>query len=350
MSDHLQNITIPLIVNNASVHDVIFINMVDANYAMDYNILRIEKYAQWLIIAFVWTTILIASYFRYILYSYLFQQYKTKEFRPINGLILFTSILEHATLVLLAVPYTIMVCVGAPLQAFTGPWFCYPIAMFSRFVVFYSFIGGLGISVYRMIFIMYDAWVQDVITQRNVFYIVLFGGIVISSVFTLIISITDYEVLFIQTCTIMQPEKRQVLNLLDVYEQSRGNPSIYAYWHDVRVVITFCLLLMTITRIITYVILFHFLYRHDNNERLRRLLEQNVIKLRNRRNAITLVGEFCSFLFYLTFTVLLHLAVSMGDKENNFVGVSALLGGAGVTGKAVIEVLVSPSLRERLFK
>ena len=147
MIDHLENITIQLIINHTAPGlDALFIDIVDVNNGLPYNILRLEKGVQWLVITFVWVTILITSYFRHILYSYLLQQYKSKDFTRINGLILLTSVLEHATVIVLAVPYTIMVCVGTPLQLFAGLWLCYSTALFCRFVIIYSFVGGLGIS------------------------------------------------------------------------------------------------------------------------------------------------------------------------------------------------------------
>ena len=92
------------------------------------------------------------------------------------------------------------------------------------------------------------------------------------------------------------------------------------------------------------------MYTHDNAENLRRLLDEKVIKLRNRRNGITFLGHFFSFVFDLTFSILLHFAVWMGDKENGLILVTVGAGGISCMGGSIIEVLTSPTLKEALFR
>ena len=351
MTYYLESKTIWLDVDKEiEVDDDFFVDVLVAEDAMIYPILELSKQAQWISITLVWIVVLIYSYFRSILYTHFFQKYKKKEFIAINVLTLVRSVLEHSTLISLPFAYTMMVVADAPLDEITGPWFCYPITLLYRFVIFYSALGSLGISIYRILLLRHEVLVRYTIGLDNTMYIILASGLILAAVFTFLISITDYEVLFTKTCTIMQPERRRVLNMLDTYDLSRGNPSIYAYWRDVRIGLALCMLLTTFSQISIYTLFFCHLYQHDNTETLRRLLDEKVIKLRNRRNSITFLGQFCSFVFDLTFTVLLHLTVWMGNKENKLVGITTFMGGISSTGGAIIEVLTSPSLREKLFQ
>ena len=205
------------------------------------------------------------------------------------------------------------------------------------------------LSLARNCLVRFDIRVKYIIGEEKLFYGILCSGLFMAALFTVLVSITDYENLFSQTCTIIQPDKRQVLRLLDNYEQGLGRPSIYRYWRDVRIIIALFLALTTTTQIIIYFTFFRHMYKHDNTERLRRLLGTNAITLRNRVNATTFFGEFCSFIFNLTFVLFIHLAVWMGNSENGLVGMAVFVGGITFTGQSVIEVFTSVPLRRTLF-
>ena len=51
-----------------------------------------------------------------------------------------------------------------------------------------------------------------------------------------------------------------------------------------------------LAEIIIYVIFFHHMYKHDKNDRLRKLLGNEVINQRIQRNAMSFVSLFFSFL------------------------------------------------------
>ena len=87
------------------------------------------------------------------------------------------------------------------------------------------------------------------------------------------------------------------------------------------------------------------MYRHDNNEGLRRLLGSNIIKLRNRRNAITFFGQFCSFAFEFSIGILIICAVK-GDAPW---GVVFVLKVVCFTSMSIVEVVTSTTLRARIF-
>ena len=181
-------------------------------------------------------------------------------------------------------------------------------------------------------------------------YMILFGGIFFVSLQTIVGSITEYEALFIQTCTIFQSERSQVLNLLDIYEQSLGNPTIYAYWRNVRMFIGGSLLSITVGKILICAIFVHHLYRHDNTERLIYLLGIQTIKKRNRDNATTFLGQLATFGLNIVFLIFLNLTVKMSQSDNRFMGVTMVIGGIGFTSVSILEVFISAPLRLILFE
>ena len=154
----------------------------------------------------------------------------------------------------------------------------------------------------------------------------------------------DYGEVFRETC--MPFPRRPVFQLLDEYEQSRGNASIYAWFANVRIAVITVLLSMTITEITVYFVFFYHLYKHDNNERLVRLLEPKVIKLRNKTNAITFFGQFCSFVFEVSFGIA-TICAQLG-KAPWFAMILLRVG--CFTTMSVVEVVTSNPLRPRVFK
>ena len=352
MIDKLQNLSISLAfdLNNVENKGDFVIHIISASDAMMDSILGYSKLLQWVMLGVCWIIILIGSYSKYIVYVYLYLKHKIKDFKPINTLILVNAIIDHLTVLSLALTYTSVIATDNSLKDFTGPWFCYPVTIMYRFGIFYAFGSELGIAVYRTFLVRFDIRVKYIIGEEKLFYGILCSGFCMVALFTVLVSITDYEALFSQTCTIIQPDKRQVLQLLDNYEQGLGRPSIYSYWRDVRIIIGSFLALTTTAQIIIYFVFFRGIYKHDNTERLRRLLGTGAIALRNRVNATTFFGEFCSFIFNLTFVLFIHLAVWMGNSENGLVGMAVMVGGITFTGQSVIEVFTSVPLRRTLFK
>ena len=95
-----------------------------------------------------------------------------------------------------------------------------------------------------------------------------------------------------------------------------------------------------------YVSYFHYMYKHDNNEGLGRLLEPCTIKKRNRQNALTFFGQFCAFVFELGGGLLILMAAYSGYGH----GAVYILKDASFTAISIVEVLTSSILRPRLCR
>ena len=153
MTSYLNNQTIYLNSNpSTNQENEFFVWLVSAEDAMMYHIRDLPKHYQWICITLIWLMVSIIFCFRSLLYSHLYQKYRKKEFNAINVLTFVEAILwRQITVTALAVFYTVMVVSDAQPEEITGPWFCYPITLLYRFVIFYTPLGQLGIAIYRIL-------------------------------------------------------------------------------------------------------------------------------------------------------------------------------------------------------
>ena len=341
MSHGLQNETIGLGFAENSYD--IFIHILEADDTTRPVFLRLQKQIQWIICGIAWLLIVIGSYFRCILYRYLYEQYKVKGLTPINTLILVTCIIQQVNIVNFVTAFTLIVANDTSLE-YIGLWYCNISKWFFLFELYYACISGLGISIYRMLYIKKENWLKYDIGEKTVLKVILFGGLILAALFVLAASINEYDHILRETC--MHVPRRLILELLDEYEQSRGNTSIYLYWRNIRMIVALLTISMIIAEIVLYSVFFHHLYRHDNSENLRHMLDASIIKHRNRRNAITFFAQFCSFVFEFMFLIAAILAVL--GKSRWYVGF--VLKVSCFTTMSIVEVLTSSALRPRVLK
>ena len=195
--------------------------------------------------------------------------------------------------------------------------------------------------------IKHDILVEHRIGRRCLFFIILFGGMVISSCFTILLHVHDYNHLFIVEG--VQAPRRSLLKILDEYDQSRGNESIYLLYAMMRECFTLVLFLMAVATIIIYMVFFHFVYKHDNNENLKRLLEPEVIRNRNKQNTIIFLGQVVSFIFQMTTLIIGTMAIQMHTFDNQFTEIFLNLRTTIFACSTILEVLISKALRSELF-
>ena len=306
---------------------------------------------QWIFIGCIWLLLLIGCYFRYVLYEYMFQQYKLNEFKPIDILTLLVAVLNHGDVSLRVIFETLMFINKVSFENINGGlWFCLVLIYYVTFTKIFSFAGGLMVAIYRILLIKHPCLFQTRIDQKNLLMIILFAGLSLTVLCAALEALNDYQHLMIDRCIPSVAHMRSMATSLDEYEQSHGKPSIYAYWRSVRIGLTTVGFSLTVTEIIIYVAYFHHVYLHDNSENLRRILGSDVIRKRNRSNAISFFTQFCSFLVELTWLVLFIIASIMGNKQNGLIFIRNLAWLLSFAIISMIEVLLSRVLRQRTFK
>ena len=350
----LRNTTIVIGKENSSSHNDnnSLFHILNAQSAMIPDFLRLPNHLQFLLCGFWWLLILIGSFFRRILYNFLFEQHKANELTPINKLLLVLITVQHLTQIHVALSATMMVFNITPFSWSTdnldhGHWFCTTQKQLYEFEGYYSVVGSLMIAIYRILLIKHYHWVKYQIGEKTLLRIILLGGILFVLLCVGLKATDDYEQLMANTCMITP--KRSIFLLLDEYEVSRGHSSIHSYWMYVQSIINLVMLIMTFAEFSIYIAFFRHMYLHNNTETLRSLLAPGVIKRRNRANAITFFGTFCSFVFELVVFFTIMLSVSKGNEENGLWTVLVTVRMVAFTSMTMIEVLTSSNLTSRVF-
>ena len=331
------------LMNSSNTSEDGLIHILDFKSMLRPDILTISKPFQWLICGICWIVIVIGSYFRHILYKYLFDQYKQKESRPIDILTLVLTTSHHLAIVLHAILLTLMVLMDTNVNDIAGNWSCVISKAIVVFDLSYSDIGigSLGIAIYRLFYIKFQRFSANV-REMKTCYIILIGGLAISVVNVVLVFTNDYQRTADDNCMLVP--KRLLLETLDEYEISRGNPSIYPNWQNVREILGFKGLCMNAAELIIYIDIFYFIYKHDNSELLRRLLDPSVTRRRNKTNAITFFGQFCSFVVKVSIVIFFIISTKVQALYMVFV-----LKYAGFAAMSMVEVFTSNVLRSRFF-
>ena len=318
-------------------------------------ILRSIPKSSWIVCGIAWLFILIASYFRSILYSHLYSKCRNKQLTSIDILILISSVVQHLANVGRILFFTLLLSEGFSSEYWDwkmeakGLVLCGAFRITMGFEYYYSGLGSLGIAIFRVMYVKFDRMVKDVIGETNLLKIILYGGIGLAVILLSSLFLNDYEQLQMKHCH--TPANFNIFKILDEYEQGKGKSSIYQYFIYPRIASGGIMLLVTISELSIYIILFRFMYLHDNNERLRRLLEPHVIRQRNKTNAITFFGQFCSFLLEVIIWILFLFAMLIGGKYSvGLLAAVSILRTISFTCMTIIEVITSSSLRLRMYE
>ena len=326
-----------------------WIQILEAKDARIPQLLQKPKPVQWLLLVLFWPPLIIGTYFRSIVYGFFFEQYKKKELTSVNKLSFAVILTDHLSNAILTLTTTLIILNGETLHlVFDGCWLLTAGLLYSHFAFYYGFIGSLGVSIYRILLIKHNYFLKDVIGEKTMVNLIFYGGVILALVFTIILNYHDYYNVFHTTC--MPVPKQWLLQILDEYEQSRGNLSILSYFIKVNVGNGVVMAIVIISEITIYVIFFHHMYKYDNNDRLRRLLDPQVIRRRNQKNAITFIGQFFSFLFELIGMLLMVMAYTIGSTANRIPIVAVIFRRYSFAIMPMVEVLISDVLTKRLHK
>ena len=294
--------------------------------------------------------VFIGTYFRGIVYKHWI--YKGKEINHMDKLLFLLISTQHLHMLMYIFSFTLKVTNEVSdieaLGYVVGSCFCNAHIFIQRFDALYKYIGGLGIAAYRILLVASPTLVECRIGKDRLFYLVLYGGLITTLCSTACLYLDDYTPLFLEKCIDGAP-KRFLLETLDEYEQSQGNKSIYSFYLRVRMYLGILDLYCGICTMAIYIVYFRIVYKHNNNENLKKLLEPEVIRRRNRRNSITFFGLFCAFVLQMIVVTLFMIQIAMSTPENQLFDIFLMLRTTLFAGMAVIEVLTSKNLRTQLL-
>ena len=323
------------------------IQILEADSIITPVVLKLDKHIQWIACGICWVFVLIGTYFRYFLYSFLFDSYKSKESKPIDILILIISLVQHCNVVFFVIRLTLLFSYDVNLDQIGAQSFCTAAGIIYHFDLIYSCIGSLGISLFRILYIKQDEWLKYDFGEKKFMCLTLLGGLSLAAIFLSMEYITDYTQIQQENC-MTWPQLRLLIVWLEEYKESQGYESTALFWSVIPRVVWLILIAMTLAEITTYIVYFHYIYRHDNSENLARLLEPAVIRKRNKMNAITFFGQFCSFVFDISINILLVIITTAFGNYRASYAVLFILKTASFPAMSMVEVLTSNNLRSRM--
>ena len=353
MSHYITNETIKIsnYYGQTENHNDLIIHVINADNDVHLALIDAPEEEQWLGCGSMWLIFLISSYFRYILYDYLFEQYQLNQLKPISVLILLVAVLDHVQLFLNAIYHTLITINNDSLEHVSGGLgFCTLIINMAAFTKIFSFVGGLMMAIYRILLVKQTNMVRNRIGEKNLLKIIFLVGMTVTVLMVELETLNDYQQLRRDRCVLSVPNMRSMAIILDEYGQSRGKPALYAYWRSMRIGLASALFVYMVAEFIIYAIFLHHMYQHNNSTDLRTLLQPEVITRRNRRNAITFFVQFCSFLVEFNWLVLFILISCMGSTQNGLFFIRHFLWSFSLAIIPIIEVLTSSVLRPRIIQ
>ena len=309
-----------------------------------------------ILITSYWGFLIIGSYFRYIFYKCIYQDYRAGSRRTVDRFTLAIALIHHLSIFLSSIEVTIKVLnIELISESIIGYGTCRFNGYYGKFATAYAGFGSLGLASFRLLCIKKGHFVKDVIGEKLLANTILCVGLGAPLLMLLLPRILEQNWSYLEWEPCLKiPQIHHVLEILDDYELSMGRSSILKDWkfsHSISLVI---ILLVTIIEICLYISFFHHMYKHDNCTRLARIIEPAIIHKRNKQNAISFFGQFCSFVMEFIGDVLFITAISkMKHKDKNPVywyRYAFICRPATFAAISFVEVVTSNVLRPKILK
>ena len=321
------------------------ISILSAESVITPEFVSLPAFVQTTVCAFGWINTAIYSYFRLIVYKYFWGQYRRKKLENIYVLTCLVCLFQHLFIIAIQTHETLIVSFGISFEAIIGTTLaCIPLNLVISFEQFYTVIGTLGIAIYRILLIKHSDFVNYKIGEKRLLGIIVVCGIGL----TMLLSFDALKLLDPLRPKCMLVPKHNVLQILDDYGQSIEMLPFKSLITTIRVSTLFVMVSFTFIELGIYISIFLFIYKHDNSENLRRILDYQCIKARNKKNAVTFFAQFCSFVIKLFFTIVCINAIIFGSSNNYVFFVLSILKRICLSSMAVIEVLTSSTLRSKV--
>ena len=307
-------------------------------------LVSLQFYIKLIIVVIMTISLLIGSFFKCITYIYVFRANKQNRgwmHRPINVLIVTSTIIHHITSIWMGICIVVEMMTETSSSNAIGPYMCQVNQLIGLYGICYLTVGSLGIAVYRVLYIRHENVVKYVIGEKLLLFIILFLSLTVCWVLVTVYSLeTNSHRIYLNMCRGISGTHAQVL--ID-YEVSRGYQILDTKY--LQTIVLSIILTMQCTELAIYVWFFHHRYTNDNGS-IKKVLTEDVIRARNIKNVGTFLGQFYGFVFeyayILSFLFILYFA---GEQKNNFKAVSNIAKIINFGLLSAVEVLSSPVLR-----
>ena len=253
----------------------------------------------------------IGSYFKCILYQFIYSHKRDWMHRPINVLTLTSAIIHHVTHISSGTWHALVCLVDTPLGHFVGDDICWVMMVIGVYGIVYLSVGSFWIAIYRTLYIKCESWVKYVIGEKMLLMIVLFLSIGISGIICFLHVIEDnghrtgYNM-----CTGLSVTQTE---LLMEYGYSRGDEPITTTY--LGKLTTLSCITFQLIEFVLYLWFFYHRYKNDNGN-IGKLIRQEDVQQRNAKNAGTFLGQFYGFIVEYSFLVgILSIHIFYADED-----------------------------------
>ena len=268
-------------------------------------------------------SLLVGSYFKSALYSYMYDRRKTLSERPIDILLLVQAIVQHLLSILMILTYGIGLSLGITFSNQLGddvwcniPWYG------GSYGLAYRIVGGFVIACFRLLLIHDSDLVKVKIGINRCLCLMLITSITVPAIlvqgFALGNGPASRRQAMWNQCIGKSEEFR---NILHEYSVLQGTTTIET--ENIPKIVLMILILCVMAEFTCYLAFSCHLYCHDRHMLKRKILKEDVIRRRNQKNAITFLGQFWSFT--AEFVVLTLSIISMAKQSNIIYRVFAII-------------------------
>ena len=248
--------------------------------------------------------LVVGSYFKSALYLYMYRNSKEIMDKPLDLLILIQAIFEHLVCTVMVIFYSVGLTFDVTYSDYFGEGWCNFPFYLSLLGVAYRNFGSLNLAILRVFYVKFPYQVKNDSLRKRLTFGTVFSCIA-GSVFASIAfgtgngPLSRKQVLW-NFCTGKSNIMREIIH---EYSLSRGTITLLPdVMPKIIVVSIFFGLLIEVA---CYAIVFHTMYAHDKEMlRLKRIPAREARK-RYRRNAITFLGQFYSFVVESGVTMIL---------------------------------------------
>ena len=210
----------------------------------------------------------------------------------------------------------------------------------------YLTVGSFGIALYRALYIRHDHWVKYHVGEKNLLILILTGSVLLSAGIVFLYAIERSSALpAINACTGLSVTETQIL--IDYQSAVDENILTTAVFRKTAIVIT---LSLQAGEFGIYLGLFYFIYKHDNGS-ITKVLNQSVVRDRNRKNLVSFLGQFYGFVVECIFLIIILVLSFLSRKvahEIHAITIVVKFLDFGVL--SAVEILSSASLKQSLNK
>ena len=114
-----------------------------------------------------------------------------------------------------------------------------------------------------------------------------------------------------------------------------------------QVVVVTIAISCTTAEIICYIIFFHHTYRHDNGN-VKKLLDPQITKQRNRKNLTTFLAQFYSFATEMGFLVVFLIIIASDSADTETKAIALVVKYMEFGGLCLVEIITSGELRKMM--